>query len=269
MWLRYVDDTFVIKKENHKQNFLEHINSVDLVIKFTVQDNKEDCAIPALDTNVKTEPDGGLSITVYRKPTHTDQYLQWDSQHHLSAKYSVINTLTHRVKTVCNKPELLQKEMDHLRKALIHCKYPKWMIDRVKRRLSKPTNEGSNDVDTQGTPGTKPTTKEVKTKGHIVIPYTQGLYKNIKKICSKYDTQNHFKGNSTIKNLVSPKDRGPWKTKVGLSIEHLKEPSPIHNHSYNTGHTTTQDNFQIIGREDHGIARTIKESIHIRVNSPH
>ena len=29
-----------------------------------------------------------------------------------------------------------------------------------------------------------------------------------------------------------------------------------------------QDNFQIIGREDHGIARTIKESICIRVNNP-
>ena len=39
--------------------------------------------------------------------------------------------------------------------------------------------------------------------------------------------------------------------------EHLKEPFPVLNHSINTGHPTTQDNFQIIGREDHGIARTI------------
>ena len=29
MWLRYVDDTFVIQKEDNRQNFLEHINSVD------------------------------------------------------------------------------------------------------------------------------------------------------------------------------------------------------------------------------------------------
>ena len=50
--------------------------------------------------------------------------------------------------------------------------------------------------------------------------------------------------------------------------EHLKEPTLIHNHSYSTGHTTTQDNFQITEREDHGIARTIKESIYIRVNNP-
>ena len=73
---------------------------------------------PFLDTIVIPEADGSLSITVYRKPTHMDQYLQWDSHHNLSAKFSVINTLTHRTKTVCSNPELLHKEMDHLRKAL-------------------------------------------------------------------------------------------------------------------------------------------------------
>ena len=36
-------------------------------------------------------------------------------------------------------------------------------------------------------------------------------------------------------------------------------------HSTQTGHST---NFTIIGREDHGLARTIKESIYIRVNNP-
>ena len=115
------------------------------------------------------------------------------------------------------------------------------------------------------------------------------------KICGEYGIQTHFKGNSTIKNLlVSPKDKDLMENKSGTIYvfqcgdlvcdeeyigetsrtfgerfkEHLKEPSPINNHSYNTGHITTQDNFQIIGREDHGIARTIKESIYIRVNNP-
>ena len=74
-----------------------------------MEDNKEDGATPFLDTTVKPEADGRLSITVYKKPTYMAQYLEWDSHHHLSAKYSVINTLTHREKTVCNKPELLPK----------------------------------------------------------------------------------------------------------------------------------------------------------------
>ena len=97
-----MDDTWVVQREENKQNILQYINSVDLAIKLTVADNKEDGNIPFLDTIVKLEADGKLSISVYRKPTHTDQYLQWDSHHHLSAKYSVINTLTHRAKTACN-----------------------------------------------------------------------------------------------------------------------------------------------------------------------
>ena len=50
--------------------------------------------------------------------------------------------------------------------------------------------------------------------------------------------------------------------------EHLKHPSTIHHHSNQTGHTTNQNNFQIIGREGHNLARNIKESIYIRVNNP-
>ena len=105
-----MDGTFVIYKEANKQSFLQQINSVDPTIRFTVEDNKEDGSIPFLDTIVKPEADGSLSITVYRKPTHTDQYLQWDSHHHLSAKFSVIQTLSHRASTVCSNPELFQKK---------------------------------------------------------------------------------------------------------------------------------------------------------------
>ena len=41
-WCRFVDGIFVIHKEVNKQGFLQHITSVDPVIKFTVEDNKED-----------------------------------------------------------------------------------------------------------------------------------------------------------------------------------------------------------------------------------
>ena len=50
--------------------------------------------------------------------------------------------------------------------------------------------------------------------------------------------------------------------------EHLKAPSAIHLHSSQTGHPTNHNNFQIIGREGHNLARSIKESIYIRVNNP-
>ena len=205
-WHGYVDDTFVIHKEVNKQGFLQHINSVDPVIRFTVEDNKEDGSIPFLDTIVKPEVDGSLSITVYRKPTHTDQYLQWDSHHHLSAKFSVIQTLSHRASTMCSNPKLLQKEKEHLRKALTNCKYPKWAMDKVEKRL----NRSSRQVSDGGNNNAQSANHEVQNKGHIVIPYTQGLCESIKKICGRYCIQTHFKGGRTIKNLlVSPKDKDP------------------------------------------------------------
>ena len=210
-WCRYVDDTFVIHKEVNKQGFIQNINSVDPAIKFTVKDNKEDGSIPFLDTIVKPEADGTLSITVYRKTTHTDQYWQWDSHHHLSAKFSVIHTLSHRASTVCSKPELLQQEKDHLRKALTKCKYPKWALDKVEKRLNKSIRQATDG----GTTGAQPATNEVKNKGHIVIPYTQGLCESIKRICCMYGIQTHFKGGRTIKSLlVPPRTKNLWSIKV-------------------------------------------------------
>ena len=163
-WHRYVDDTFVIHKRANKQGFLQHINSVDPAIKFTVEDNKEDGSIPFLDTIVKPEVDGSLSITVYRKPTHTDRYLQWDSHHNLSAKFSVINALSHRAQTVCSNPELLKQEKEHLRKALTKCKYPKWALDKVEKRLNKPSSEAIDGVSNQGTNSTPAATRKLRVR---------------------------------------------------------------------------------------------------------
>ena len=35
--------------------------------------------------------------------------------------------------------------------------------------------------------------EKLRVKGHIVIPYTQGLCESIKKICGRYGIQTHFK----------------------------------------------------------------------------
>ena len=122
-WKRYVDDTFVVIDAAKKESFLEHINSIDPHIQFTTEDAKTDGSIPFLYTIVMPQPDNSLLTSVYRKLTHTDLYLCWNSHHHLSAKFSVINTLKHRAKKICSTHHLL-KEEDHLNRALKRCKYP-------------------------------------------------------------------------------------------------------------------------------------------------
>ena len=96
LWYRFVEDTWVIQQQAHKELFPDHINSIDPCIKFMAEGIQENGAIPFLDTLVQPEADNSLNIKVYHKPTHTDQYLQWNSHHSLSAKYSIIGTFTHR-----------------------------------------------------------------------------------------------------------------------------------------------------------------------------
>ena len=75
LWYGFVDDTWVFQQQAYKELFLDHINSIDPHIKFMVEGNQENRAIPFLDTSVLQEADNSLSIKVCHKPTHTDQYL--------------------------------------------------------------------------------------------------------------------------------------------------------------------------------------------------
>ena len=95
-WRRFVDDTFVVIQKTKEDSFFNHLNSIDERIQFTREESRSDGSMPFLDTLVTINGDGSLSTKVYRKKTHTDLYLQWDSHHSIAAKYSVINTLHHR-----------------------------------------------------------------------------------------------------------------------------------------------------------------------------
>ena len=48
-------------------------------IHFTTEDAGTDGSIPFLGTIVMPQPEDSPLTSVYRKPTHTDQYLQWKS----------------------------------------------------------------------------------------------------------------------------------------------------------------------------------------------
>ena len=144
IWKRFVDDTFTINQNADKDAFLDHINSIDSNIHFTYEDPKEDGCIPFLDMLITPDEEGRRKTNVYRKPTHTDQYLHWDSHHAITSKYSMIGTLYHRVRTVCSHHNLLQNEDKHLFKSLSKCKYPNWALGRVKLKSQTSAHEKSN-----------------------------------------------------------------------------------------------------------------------------
>ena len=77
------------------QHLLGHLNSIESSIQFTVE-IENDGKLPFLDVNVYRGSDGSLNTSVYRKSTHTEQYLDFSSHHPLSHKRAVVRTLSSR-----------------------------------------------------------------------------------------------------------------------------------------------------------------------------
>ena len=74
---------------------------------------EQDGQLPFLDTVVIVKDDGTLQTEIYHNPPHTDQYLNWDSNHHLEHKKSVVWTLLLRTETVVSEPEEVKEEVKH------------------------------------------------------------------------------------------------------------------------------------------------------------
>ena len=87
LWKRYVE------------GLLDHLNSVRPSIRFTVEVEK-DGGLAFLDTLLQKREDDGLDVTVYRKHTHTDQYLDFRSHHPSHVKRGLIKCLYDRVSSV-------------------------------------------------------------------------------------------------------------------------------------------------------------------------
>ena len=103
-WKRYVDDVFSIIPKVKRDILLNYLISIDPHIKFTVEQPNVEGAIPFLDTF--PQPNGeNISVSVYKKPTHMDRYLDFNSSHPISAKKAVVRALMDRAENVCSDPE--------------------------------------------------------------------------------------------------------------------------------------------------------------------
>ncbi|XP_021938281.1 uncharacterized protein LOC110838924 [Zootermopsis nevadensis] len=143
-WFRYVDDTFVIWPHGPGKlaKFLNHLNSIHESIQFTMETEK-DGHLPFLDIDIHRKPDGSLGHKLYRKPTHTDLYLNSNSHHHPSNKQAVLSTLVHRAKALCDHKSL-QSELETLTTTYRKNGYSTRQIQRALNppaRLSPPTGK--------------------------------------------------------------------------------------------------------------------------------
>ena len=61
IWKHYVEDTFTILSWDNVDNFLQHLNSQQLTIRFTME-TETDNTIPFLDTLVARDSDASLPV---------------------------------------------------------------------------------------------------------------------------------------------------------------------------------------------------------------
>jgi hypothetical protein len=111
-------------------------------------ETEENGSIPFLDILIKTKDDGNLGHTIYRKKTHTKNYLHTSSHHHPTQKLGVLNTLATRAIRISDE-EHLEHEKYHLSNVFKNIGYKekeiknaiKKSLERASSRPSSPNNE--------------------------------------------------------------------------------------------------------------------------------
>jgi len=140
IWLRYIDDNFMIWPHGQAQLdiFMNHLNTVHPTLKFTHETSPE--SLTFLDTRVIKDHTGQLYTTLYTKPTDTHAYLHYSSCHPKHQKTSGPYSQFLRIKRICSKSSDYQKEANKLIDHYINRGYPhedllhaKHMADQQRR----------------------------------------------------------------------------------------------------------------------------------------
>ena len=123
--------------------FHKHLNSVNPNIQFTLElENTNGQGLPFLDT-VTSRRGTEIYVDVYRKPTHTDRYLDFFSCHPLCYKRSVVNTLLKRANNIPPTNKERREETQRVKAVPRDNNYPMSFIRNCERALTKQSAENS------------------------------------------------------------------------------------------------------------------------------
>ena len=180
------------------EEFTEHINSIDPHIKFTIEPEK-DGKLPFLDLCTHIMDDGSTKIIVYRKLTHTDQYLNFKSHHPLTHKRSVVRTLTNRAQQYVTTPEDRKSELAHVHNALRANGYPEWTLAPPPSSTKRPPNTNNNP-----------------RRPMLGLPYVAGLLEQLGRIYKSHNIHMYHKPANTLRSMVvHPKYKIPKEHQCG------------------------------------------------------
>jgi hypothetical protein len=161
------------------QKFFSHLNSLRPAIQFTTE-IESDSAIPFLDVPV-IRKEMTLATKVYRKPTHTGQHLNFNSNHPLHVEKSLIQSLLKRAFIICQG---LCNEISTLRHDLQLNGYPGGFTDSA--------------INSKG----RSCPSEVKSLGTVYIPYVKGVSEKFKCIENRYNIRTIFRTKHNVRSSL-------------------------------------------------------------------
>ena len=142
--------------------------------------------LPVLDVDIERLENGSSKFKIYRKSTHTDQYLNFNSHHPLNQKLGVIRTLFDRANALITDPKDLEEEINNIKQALRLCNYPEWSFTKVEHQV-KTTRENPNK-------NRKKRERQEQNPGKtIILPYLKGLSESAARVFKKFNRHVSFK----------------------------------------------------------------------------
>ena len=140
---RYVDDIFAVFKNNDDiDNFFQYINSVHPNMKFTKDAALADCSFPFLNVEIKINTNK-FDSWIYRKPTHTNVFLNYKAVAPNSFKRGLILGLLTTAKRLSSSSEFFYEEVCKLREIFCSNNYPISYFNNV---LSDFDKKDSNNI---------------------------------------------------------------------------------------------------------------------------
>jgi hypothetical protein len=112
-WVRYVDDVLSIVKKDKLDESLKKLNSIHPDIQFTMEVEKEN-SLPFLDLILSRE-NGNIDMSIYRKPTDNQMFINASSFHHQSHKHAAFHSMFHRLFNIPMSKTSFDKELKYIR----------------------------------------------------------------------------------------------------------------------------------------------------------
>lgn len=184
VWWRYVDDTFTVIKGSHVAEFHDHINNQLQEISFTREIETDEGELSMLDCKVIRQTNGKVMTSIYRKPTHSDRYLDYNSTHPMSVKIGLVRCLADRVRKLTDDPNTRKRELNNLCISLQKNNYPTQFIMKY-MKIKQRNNQETTTFESLA-----------------FLPYQPRTSENLKRILEKVGVKAVFKPRNYLRDQL-------------------------------------------------------------------